>query len=144
MDIRPTSPDGSSSQERSDKIPVLEEQLHLGVRRHETGKVRAYKKVHEEDLIVSGPVTSEEMQVERIPLNQYIEGAPPEVRYEGDTMIIPVVQEEVVVQTRLVLVEEVRITKKRVETTMERPITVRKEEIIVERFPTEGSVHKKV
>jgi uncharacterized protein (TIGR02271 family) len=144
MEKRTTSPDRFTSRERSDKLPVLEEQLHLGVRREETGKVRAYKKVHEEDLIVSGPVTNDELHVERIPLNQYIDGAPPAVRYEGETMIIPVVKEEVVVQTRLVLVEEVHITRKRVESTVEQPITVRKEEVIVEKFPAEGSVHRKI
>ena len=121
------------SKEVSKAIPVMEENLRLGVKQVETGKVRAIKKVHEEDLIVSGPVINDEIQIERIPVNQYVDVAPPSVRYEGETMIIPVVEEEVVVQTRLKIVEEVRITRKKVENTVEKPITLRREEVVVKR-----------
>ena len=114
------------------RVPVLEERLNVGVRTEETGKVRARKMVHEEDLVVSGPIYNEQVEVERVPLNQYIDEAP-QVRQEGNTTVIPVVREEVVVQTRLVLVEEVRITRRQVEATVEKPVTVRSEEIVVER-----------
>lgn len=114
-------------------LPVLEENLRLGVSKVETGKLRATKKVHEEDLIVSGPVLQDELNIERIPLNKYIDEAPPSVRYEGETMVIPVIEEEVVVQTRLKLVEEVRITRRQREKMSEEPITIRREEVIVER-----------
>jgi uncharacterized protein (TIGR02271 family) len=111
------------------RLPVIEERLQVGVRKDETGRVRAVKTVHEEDLIVSGPVFSQDVHVERVPLNQYVDKAP-QVRHEGDTMIIPVVKEEVIVQTRLVLVEEVRITQRQVESMVERPVTLRKEEVM--------------
>jgi uncharacterized protein (TIGR02271 family) len=125
-------------QMESSRLPVMEEQLRIDIRREETGKVTATKKVHEEDLIVSGPVYSDEVEVERVPLNQYID-TPPQVRHEGDTMIIPVVKEEVVVQTRLVLVEEVRVTRHRREQVVEKPVTLREEEIVVRRSD-DGSV----
>ena len=121
----------------SEKIPVIEERLRVGVRKEETARIRAVKTVHEEDLIVSGPVYSEDVHVERVPLNQYVDKAP-QVRHEGETMIIPVVKEEVIVQTRLVLVEEVRITKRQGEVTVEKPVTLRKEEVIIERSEHEG------
>ena len=114
-------------------LPVMEENLRLGVGKVETGKLRAKKTVTEEDLIVSGPVLQDELDIERIPLNQYIEEAPPSVRYEGDTMVIPVIEEEVVVQTRLKLVEEVRITRRQRERTAEEPVTIRREEVVIER-----------
>ena len=122
------------------RVPVVEEKLQVGVRKEEIGRVRAVKKVEEEDLIVSGPVYTDEVEVERVPLNQYVDAAP-QVRHEGSTMIIPVVKEEVVIQTRLVLVEEVRITRKQVEHNMEKPITLRKEEVVIERSP-DGSYPK--
>jgi uncharacterized protein (TIGR02271 family) len=123
----------------SRKISVLEEDLQLGIKQKETGRVRAIKKVHEEDLLVSGPVLSDELKVERIPFNQYIDEAPPGIRYEGETMIIPVVEEEVIIQTRLKLVEEVRITKRQVEKTVEKPVTLRKEEIVIQRAKNENT-----
>jgi uncharacterized protein (TIGR02271 family) len=121
-----------TNESESTRLPVLEEQLQVGIRKEETGKVRVIKKVHEENLIVSGPAYNEDLQIERVPLHQYVD-APPQVRHEGDTMIIPVVKEEVIVQTRLVLVEEVRITKRHSESTVEKPVTLRKEEIIIEK-----------
>jgi uncharacterized protein (TIGR02271 family) len=121
-----------TNESESTRLPVLEEQLQVGIRKEETGKVRVIKKVHEENLIVSGPTYNDDLQIERIPLHQYVD-APPEVRHEGDTMIIPVVKEEVIVQTRLVLVEEVRITKRQTKSTVEKPVTLRKEEIIIEK-----------
>jgi len=137
--IHPSGGDNFSKQAR---IPVLNEDLKVGLAKVETGRVRASKKVHEEDLIVSGPLTNDELSIERVPLNTYVEVAP-EVRYEGDTMIIPVLEEEVVVQTRLKLVEEVRITRRQVERNVEHPLTPRKEEIVIDRLPPkEGSDSK--
>ena len=134
MKNRETSIRKSSQDHKSgSSIPVIEENLRVGVKSIETGKVRAIKKVHEEDLIVSGPVFNDELQIERVPLNTYVDTPPPSVRYEGDVMIISVVEEEVVVHTRLRLVEEVRITKRQVEKTIEEPVTLRREEVIVER-----------
>jgi uncharacterized protein (TIGR02271 family) len=114
-------------------LPVMEENLRLGVGKIEKGKLTAKKKITEEDLIVSGPVLQDELSIERIPLNQYIDEAPPSVRYEGETMVIPVIEEEVVVQTRLRLVEEVRITRRQRERIAEEPVTIRREEVIIQR-----------
>jgi uncharacterized protein (TIGR02271 family) len=128
------SPSGRRKLQSVEKtLPVMEENLKVGVTKVETGKLTAKKKVTEEDLIVSGPVLQDELNIERIPLNQYIDVAPPSVRYEGDTMVIPVIEEEVVVQTRLKLVEEVRITRRQRERMAEEPVTIRREEVVVAR-----------
>jgi uncharacterized protein (TIGR02271 family) len=134
---KPSDDLASSVRSETTRVPVVEEQLHVGVRKDETGVVRAIKKVHEEKLVVSGPTFNDDVKIERVPLNQYID-VPPQVRHEGDTMIIPVVKEEVIVQTRLVLVEEVRITKRQVQVNSEHPVTLRREEVVVERS-SEGS-----
>jgi uncharacterized protein (TIGR02271 family) len=121
-----------TNESQTTSLPVIEEELRVGIRKDETGKLRIVKNVHEEDVIVSGPVYNEDVEIERVPLNQFVD-APPQVRHEGDTMIIPVVKEEVIVQTRLVLVEEVRITKRVTQRTVEKPVTLRKEEIVIEK-----------
>lgn len=133
MDRR-TSGDRSTNPAEAEgtRVPVVEERAHLDKTKVETGKVRAIKRVHEENVIVSTALTNEELIVERVPVNEYVD-VPPQARHEGDTMIIPVMKEEVVVQTRLVLVEEVRITRRREERTVEKPVTVRSEEVIIER-----------
>lgn len=114
------------------RIPVIEEQVQISKKIVETGKIRISKRVYEEEVTVDVPVTRETHTVERVPVNQYVETAP-EIRQEGDTMIIPVMREEVVVSTRLILVEELRLTKRRKETPATRQVTLRKEEVTVER-----------
>src|SRR5438477_12739016 len=91
-------------------VNVLEEQAKVEKKFVEKGKVRIIKKVNEETETVTVPVTSEEATIEKIPVNKIIEKAP-QVRYEGDTMIIPVVKEVIVVEKKLMLVEEVHVKK---------------------------------
>lgn len=57
----------------------------------------------------------------------------PSIRYEGDTMIIPVIKEVIIIEKKLLLIEEVYITK-HINTTIEQTnVMLREEEVIVER-----------
>jgi stress response protein YsnF len=82
---------------------------------------------------VETPVVVEKLDIERIPINQYVDSAPPAVRYEGDVMIVPILEEVVVVEKRLRLVEELRITKRQEHTQVSQPVVLRKEEVTVDR-----------
>ena len=113
-------------------IPVLEEELHVDKRQQETGKIRVTKTVHERDEIIDIPLLQETFEVTRVPVNRVVEG-PVSVRYEGDTVIVPLVEEVVVVQKQLVLKEEVHLTKKQAEARKPKRVTVRSEEAHVER-----------
>jgi uncharacterized protein (TIGR02271 family) len=48
--------------------------------------------------------------IEHVPIGEVVDAVPP-VREEGDTIVLPVVEERLVVERRLVLVEEVRISR---------------------------------
>ena len=54
-------------------------------------------------------------------------------RYEGDVMIIPVLKEVAVIEKRIMLVEEIHVSKKQTEKTETREVTLRKEEIKITR-----------
>ena len=56
------------------------------------------------------------------------------VRHEGDVMVVPVVQERLVTRTELVLVEEIRLTRRREVTQAEAKVVLRREHVVVERF----------
>ncbi len=120
-------------------IPVIEEQVHIDKKVVETAKVRISKSVSEESQTIDIPLTQEEVQVERVPINQYVDAAPPPLRYEGNTMVIPILKEVVVVEKKLMLVEEVRVTRKVTQTKDTQQISLRKEEIKVERTQKEGT-----
>jgi uncharacterized protein (TIGR02271 family) len=114
-------------------IPVIEEQVHIDKQVVESGSVRITKVVSEQQVPVAIPLMHEQHDIKRVPVNQYVESPPPPIRYEGDTMIIPVVQEVLVVQKRLLVVEELHVTRNQVQTQETQQITLRKEEVIVER-----------
>ncbi len=125
--------DADGSVQQSAVMPVIEEQLQVGKKVVETGSVRINKIVREEEVTVETPVVVEKLDIERIPINQYVESAPPAVRYEGDVMIVPILEEVVVVEKRLRLVEELRITKRQEHTQVSQPVVLRKEEVTVDR-----------
>jgi len=114
-------------------IPIVQEEAFLDKRVVESGKVRISKRVSEHEELIDEPLFREEVTVERVPVNQYVD-QPPQVRHEGDVMIIPVVQEQLVMQKRLVLVEELRVRKQVVEIHQPQSVTLRREEIDVRRI----------
>jgi len=113
-------------------IPIIEEELDVRKRKVETGKVRITKIVREREELVDEPLLKEDVEVERVAINRMVD-APVPVRYEGDTMIVPVLEEMLVVEKRLVLKEELRITKRQSEFHLPQQVTLRSEEITVER-----------
>ena len=110
-------------------IPVIEEQLRVDKKVVETGKVHVSKKVTEHETSVSVPLMEETYDVERVPVNQVVETPPPPVRYEGDTMIIPVMREVLVVQKHYEIVEEIRLTKQINRQQHTEQVTLKKEEV---------------
>jgi len=79
---------------------------------------RYEKATPERDVTVDEPLFTEDVTVERVPVNRLVDSAP-QSRQDGDTTIIPVVEEVITVQKRLLLREEVRITRRR--TTVREP-----------------------
>jgi uncharacterized protein (TIGR02271 family) len=117
-------------------LPVVAEELSVQKRQVQTGGVRVTKQVHEREEVVDEPGFEEEVSVERVPVERVLE-APATVRTEGDTLIVPVMEETLVIQKRLVLKEELRITKRRREVRAPEHVTLRREEVNVERLPGE-------
>jgi uncharacterized protein (TIGR02271 family) len=114
-------------------IPVIEEQLHISKVWQETGRVQVSKTVTEEAVDYNVPVNQEEVIMERKPINQYVDTAPAASRYEGDTLIIPVLKEVLVVEKKLMLVEELHIRKRNTEQIITGSETLRKESVEINR-----------
>jgi uncharacterized protein (TIGR02271 family) len=113
-------------------IPVMEEELRVGKRVVETGRVRVTKTVHEREEVVDEPLLREEYDVERVPVDAFVD-APVGPRYEGETLVVPVLEEVLVVEKRLVVREELRITRRRTEEHRPQRVTLLSEEVSVER-----------
>jgi uncharacterized protein (TIGR02271 family) len=113
------------------RIPVIEEAVVIGKRVVERGGVRLHKTVDEREEAIEVPTIDETVEVERVPVGQLVD-SPPEMREDGDTLIIPVLEEIVVVEKRLMLKEEIRITRRRTEQVESARMVLRKEQVQVE------------
>jgi uncharacterized protein (TIGR02271 family) len=119
-------------------IPLVEEEAHVGKRTRTTGRVRIRTEVDEVEQLVAAELMQERVEVERVPVDHIVDAAPP-VRTEGDVTIVPVLEEVLVVEKRLVLKEELRIRRSRRQETEEIPVRLRKQRAVVERSDEEGS-----
>lgn len=120
-------------------IPVVEEGVAVSKRARETGRVRLSKRVETREELVDEPLLREAVEVERVPVGRYVEAAPP-VREDGATTVIPVLEEVLVIEKRLLLKEEIHVTRTRSEARDPQRVTLRTEHVEVERLPPADDV----
>jgi uncharacterized protein (TIGR02271 family) len=123
--------------ENAPSLNILQEEANIDKKIVESGKVYIHKKVQETNEEISVPVSHESVTIKKVTVNKYVDVAP-SVRNEGNTTIIPVIKEVLVIEKKLLLVEEVHVIKEVIEKTEEHTIPLRKEEIEVERYKRES------
>jgi uncharacterized protein (TIGR02271 family) len=126
-------PVASPAASESIVVPLVVEELRVERERVQTGNVRVAVGVQEREEVVDEPVIREEVTIERVPINRPVAEALP-IRHEGLTTIVPIVEEVLIVEKRLVLKEEIHITKRRVETREPQKVVLRSETATVERL----------
>jgi uncharacterized protein (TIGR02271 family) len=119
-------------------IPLAEETIAISKREVETGQVRVALTTDAEQMVVRETLRGRRVEVERIAVGRTLaEGeAAPQTREEGNTLVIPVVEETAVVVKRLVLREEVRLRFLPTEAPFEQEVTVRRQRAAVTRVPS--------
>ena len=119
---------GVATDEDELRIQRSEEELAAGTREREAGQVKVRKRVRTDREQIEVPTRHEEVTVERVP----VEGEATEAQIGEDEVVVPVTEEEVVLEKRAVAKEEVRIRKDVVEDTEVVEEDVRREEVEVE------------
>ena len=116
-------------------LPIVEEHLVAGKKTVATGRVRVTTVVDEHPVAARETLVRGGVEIERTAIGEEVLDVPP-VRDEGDSIVVPVVREELVVTKRLILVEEVRL--RRIATREEHVETVilRHQRAEIERDPT--------
>jgi uncharacterized protein (TIGR02271 family) len=117
-------------------IPLLAEEIEVSKRRVETGRVQVARVTLEREQLIDELLERETVEIERTPIGRQID-AMPGVREEGDTIVVPIVEEVLVVERRLLLKEEVRIRRVRSTERHHESVTVRHQEAVVTRLPVE-------
>jgi uncharacterized protein (TIGR02271 family) len=118
-----------AAEEDEVRVRRVEEELRAGTRERDAGTVRVRKRVVTERRREEVPTRREEVHVERVPV---VGEVAPEAEIREDEVVIPLTEEEVVVEKRPVAKEEIRIRKEVVEDTEVVEADVRREEIDVD------------
>lgn len=124
--------------ERADlTLPVVEEVVTVEKQTKVTGTVRVRTEIEQADVVVDEPLAACEVEIERVPMDRWID-SPVEVRQDGDTTIVPVMEEVLVTEKRLKLIEEVRITRHRSTRRSPQHVTLRRQQAIIDRTATDS------
>ena len=122
---------GITADEETVVVPVVEETLRVTKQEVVPGGVRLTKRVTEREEVVDEALLRQDVHVERVAINQMVAEAPL-ARQEGDTFIVPLMEEVLVIEKRLFLKEEVRITRTQTDFHQPQTVTLRTEEAILE------------
>jgi stress response protein YsnF len=119
-------------------LPLTEETVAVERRVVETGRVRVSLRTEFEDREVRETLHSESVEVEHVPVNRTLgldEAAPQPRRGTDGGWIIPVVEEVLVVERRLVLREELHLHVRRVAEEFRETVPLRRQQVEIERLP---------
>jgi uncharacterized protein (TIGR02271 family) len=114
------------------KLRLAAEELSVSKQVSETGRVRVRTHTDEREAWVDETLSREHVEIETVPVGREIDAAPA-VRQEGDTTIIPVVEEVLVVERRLILKEEVRVRRVTTATPHRECVRLRSQVVDIER-----------
>ncbi|MBY0336899.1 MAG: YsnF/AvaK domain-containing protein [Acetobacteraceae bacterium] len=119
-------------------VPLLREFARIGKRVRETGRVRIALRTETAEERVAQTLRRDAVEVERVPVGRELApGEPiPVPRHDPDgTYVVPVLEEVLVVERRLVLREEVRLRPSATEEVVEHTVTLRRQRAEVSRDP---------
>jgi stress response protein YsnF len=119
------------------RVPVSEEVLELGKRQRQTAIVRVETSTHEDEVPFEADLATDEVVVERVAVDRFVATPVPD-RWEGETLVISVMEEVVVVEKRLKVVEEIRVSRKRRSRHVRRTATRRRQQVVIRRDEIDG------
>ena len=114
-------------------LQVIEERLSVGKRRRSTGGVQVGTRTEVVDAVAEADLDRYRVEVTHVPVGRVVDEAPV-ARTEGDTTIIPVVEERLVVVKQLFLVEELHVRHVLERETVREAVTLRRQQVVVRRF----------
>ena len=113
-------------------LPLLAEAVDVARRKVAGDTVRVATVTREHEQLVDEALAHERVEIERVAICRTVDAVPP-VREEGDTTIMPVVEEVVVVERRLVLKEEIRIRRVRSTEHHRESVVLRTQDAVITR-----------
>ena len=113
-------------------VPLHEEEISVSRREIKKANVQVALVTGTREQLIDEELTQVRVEIERVPIDRVVDVFPP-IRQEGDITIIPVVEEIVVVERRLVLKEEVRVRRVSTKEQHQETVVLRQQEAVVTR-----------
>ncbi|MVA23905.1 DUF2382 domain-containing protein [Agrobacterium vitis] len=118
--------------EPSEQLSLVEEQLVVDKRPVSDGRVRVSTRTEFVTEAAEARLDSENVEVIRVAIGREVSEAP-QVRTEGDVTIVPVMEEVLIIEKRLMLVEEIHIRRVATSEEVSIPVELRKQRATIER-----------
>jgi stress response protein YsnF len=112
-------------------VPLHAEDVSIERRKVERD-VRVQVHTVSHDHLIDESLAHEKVEIERVAIGRPIDAMPP-IREEGDTTVISVVEEVLVVERRLILKEEIRLRRVRTTEQHRETVTLREQQAVIER-----------
>ncbi len=124
-------------------FPLYAEDLTVSKRQIAGDVVQVGTITRENEYFVDETLNHKRVQIDRIPIGRQVDAVPP-IRQEGDTTVLSVVEETVVVERRLILKEEIHIRRLHVSERHQEAVILRKQEAVITRIePNNAELQEK-
>lgn len=133
-----TSVSAERTADHSDTLRLFAEDVAVTRETEETGRVRVGKVTRTRDHLIDEMLARHSVEVQTVPVGRNVD-AIPAVKDDGETMIIPVVEEIVVVERRLFLKEEIHVRRVLTNERHQETVQLRYQEAVVTRIPADAS-----
>ncbi len=119
-------------------VPLHKEEMTISKRVIAGDVVRVSTVTEQREQVVDEPVFRERVEIEHVAIGREID-AVPEIVENGDVTIIPVVEEVLVVQRRLMLKEELHVRRIRETSSHHEVVVLREQKAVISRNPSPKS-----
>ena len=138
----PTENDGAigwRSTKDVETVPLLDETVQLSKRDVVTGSVRVSTRTEIHDDVAEVMLDRDVVDVTRVAIGRVVDMAPG-VRTEGDTIIVPVIEERLVIVKQLYLTEELHIRRHVEQESSRTPVQLRRQHAVIEKLDATGAI----
>lgn len=122
------APDSREQIEEEVVLPVVEERVRIDKAVRDGRTVTVRTRVVEDEARVVEELHDETVEVRRVPVGRPVDATEPP-RQEGDTLIVPVYEEQLVVTRQVILKEEIHLVRRTDIQQVDRVVPVARTEV---------------
>ncbi len=127
----------------ADTLKLVQEELSIIKRHVSAGSLRVSTRTLTHDELAETTLKRDVLDVTRVSVGHFVD-VPPTVRTEGDTTIVPIVEERLVTVKQIYLIEELHIRHSVEQKTVQETVALRSQHAVVEHVDAAGRVTEQI